>query len=85
LPAASLEEEMKSGCHLKREQIIGGTLPASAYEHRQGKRLVHPHSQLWLDTQGTNYLNRTEKIVTSYAFANERKPTLIFSKLLQNL
>lgn len=72
------------------ETIIGGPLPASAYEHRawwandvQG----HPHSQLWLEAGWrTNYLNRTEKVVT-FVRIQEREKAYIefFSKLLQEL
>ncbi len=72
------------------EQIIGGSLPASAYEHRAwwaNDSQGHPHSQLWLEVGWrTNYLNRTEKVVT-FVRTREREKAYIefFSKLLAEL
>ncbi|MEO7840927.1 MAG: DUF4268 domain-containing protein [Anaerolineales bacterium] len=72
------------------EKIIGGTLPASAYEHRAwwaNDSQGHPHSQLWLEVGWrTNYLNRTEKAVT-FVRIREREKAYIefFSKLLAEL
>ena len=72
------------------EQIIGGSLPASAYDHRAwwaNDSQGHPHSQLWLDVGWrTNYLNRTEKVVT-FVRTREREKAYIafFSKLLAEL
>jgi CBS domain-containing protein len=72
------------------EQIIGGSLPASAYEHRAwwaNDSQGHPHSQLWLEVGWrTNYLNRTESAVT-FVRIREREKAYIefFSKLLAEL
>ncbi len=75
---------------LEIEKIIGGSLPSSAYAHRAwwaNDSKGHPHSQLWLDVGWrTNYLNRTEKVVT-FVRIREREKAYIefFSKLLADL
>jgi len=72
------------------EKVIGGSLPASAYEHRAwwaNDSQGHPHSRLWLEVGWrTNYLNRTEKVVT-FVRIREREKAYIefFSKLLAEL
>jgi hypothetical protein len=72
------------------EKIIGDPLPASAYEHRAwwaNDSKGHPHSHAWLDVGWrTNYLNRTEKVVT-FVRIREREKAYIefFSKLLSEL
>jgi CBS domain-containing protein len=72
------------------EKIIGGALPTSAYDHRAwwaNDSKGHPHSQVWLDVGWrTNYLNRTEKVVT-FVRTRERERAYIefFSKLLAEL
>lgn len=72
------------------EQIIGGSLPDSAYEHRAwwaNDSQGHPHSQLWLDAGWrTNYLNRTEQVVTFVRIRELEKAYIeFFSKLLAEL
>jgi CBS domain-containing protein len=72
------------------EKLIGGELPVSAFEHRAwwaNDSQGHPHSQLWLEAGWrTNYLNRTEKVVT-FVRIREREKAYIefFSKLLAEL
>ncbi len=74
----------------KIEEIIGGPLPNSAYEHRAwwaNDSQEHPQSKLWLEVGWrTNYLNRTEKQVT-FVRIHEREKAYIefFSKLLAEL
>ena len=74
----------------KIEEIIGSPLPASAYEHRAwwaNDSQGHTHSQIWLDAGWrTNYLNRTENIIT-FVRIREREKAYIefFSKLLAEL
>ena len=72
------------------EQLIGGSLPLSAYEHRAwwaNDSIGHPHSQLWLEAGWrTNYLNRTEKVVTFVRIRELEKAYIeFFSKLLAEL
>jgi CBS domain-containing protein len=72
------------------EEIIGGPLPASAYDHRAwwaNDSQGHPHSQLWLEAGWrTSYVNMTERRV-NFVRIRERQQAYInfFSKLLAQL
>lgn len=72
------------------EAIIGGSLPASAYQHRAfwaNDSVGHVHSQLWLDAGWrATYVNLTEKRIT-FARIREREKAYIqfFSQFLADL
>jgi CBS domain-containing protein len=72
------------------EQIIGGSLPASAYEHRAwwaNDSQGHPHSQLWLEVGWrAGYRNIAGRIIT-FVRIKEREKAYIefFSTLLHQL
>lgn len=72
------------------EAMIGGSLPASAYQHRAwwaNDTQGHPHAQMWLESGWrTTYINQTEKTVT-FTRIREREKAYIdfFSLLLEQL
>jgi len=74
----------------KIEEIIGGDLPGSAYDHRvwwANDPTGHPQARLWLEAGWrSSYVNMTEKRLT-YVRIRERQQAYInfFSKLLTEL